>query len=409
MSYEGSRKSASPVSTRGRSGDTVGAPGKRTRTSQLPGPRVGIPIVDDGFGCDNASGDGCFLDDKQRSVLLASHMTVVSSTMDNFHAAIQNVRLDKHTSKSSTWGFWAEFVFHSVSGPILAAASNALKGVKAAVDKAKSDRTYFRAFGIDVPPSAADRLRGAIAALPETHFSASLQNVSRGVRTELKHGSNGPGGWDRFLKVIQNGLKEIHDGLVLDVPAGLNDAEFVALVLSYRDAKAHSVAAYEDILRDLITRFEQQKLDQVGNKAANGATTRLVMLTAYGHRRTAVVEDGGANLPAQDGSMVENVRPVGPDGKRKLLSLLDADLAAYAPQLGAVGETIDVTNGHPFELPDDDQLLRHVKVEFDAWIARAKANPHPNVEPISPEDQAEDAGRDVVEAIVDMPWTMLKS
>lgn len=359
-------------------GNASGAsPGKRTLTDGMSRRPTGIPVVDHG------AGDGSHLSDDERHRLLLSLGAVVSSAMDNFHAAIQNVRLDRHVNKPSSWGFWSEFLFYSVSGPLVAAASAGLRAVISTRD-----------LGLDESRAAAI----------EANVTGTVQNVSRGVRSMLKHGGDAGGaGWDRFLKIIQGGLKEIADGLVLDAPAQLDDDGLVALVLAYRDPIAHSIAGYEDRLRAAITRFEQQKLDRVGRTPDEApGMTSLVALTCHGHRRLAVVEDRAAHV-AQDGSMIEAPTPA----SRTLLSLVDDDLAeVVAAQPGGVAEVIDVTAGHPFVVPVDDHLTAHVAVELDRWRARATARPNPQVEPIDPNEQAEDVGRAVVDA-VDPDWRWL--
>ena len=386
------------------------SPGKRTLTQNIvrrqAAPETGARVVDEGTACevdhetmnrDDAErlGLNCYLAKDDRTRLLGVLWGVADSAMDNYRDAIQNVRLDKKLQKDpSKWGFWAEFLFYTVTGPLIGSAVNGLKAVRAAAVAAKSVNSHWRQYGIAAKDVGA--FSKALTNVKDEDIAAVLQNASRGARTELKSradGAGGDGASDAVLKMLQSRIKELADNIRIEAPVLLDDAALAAMMQAYRDPVAHSVEAYEAAINDMLTRFDDQQLDRIGDTIKGGGKVRPVVLEACGHRRTAVLADHGTGLTGHGlGMDMKGREAVYDDGTDYLISMVDDDMAPLTKELYAgTHETVDVTGELPFRVTGTA-----LAAQFEAWRALAKSKPiptietipQPTVETIPPEEQA---------------------
>lgn len=341
------------------------------------GPNTGVAVIDQGFGCSHGGIEGCNLTADERKMTWEALSVVVDTAMENLRDAIQNKRLDKMLQKdSSSWGFWAEFFFYSVTGPLIAAAVKGLKKAKEAAAVAKEVDKMLREAGIESVKNAGT-FQKMLLGVSDENATATLQNASRGLRTSLKNKAHegNEQGWDVFLKMIQSGIKQVADNILLDGPAQMNDVELVALVHGYRDPVAHSVETYEIYLDDILSRYQSQHLDQINTRHKDGGKTRTVVLEAYGKTCTGILSDHGTGSVGTFGVGMDRERVHG-DGISYLLSIVDEDLAPYAQQLNAgIVETLQVTvDQQPFVFPSDDHLVQGNNAEhrFKRWVQKAK-------------------------------------
>jgi protein-tyrosine-phosphatase len=263
----------------------------------VPGKSTGVPIVDKGTVCErHPEKKDCWLDKDDRTRLLLSLETVVGAAMDNFHAAIQNVRTDllTMTGTQGSWGLIAEIIFGTASSGIVMLLSKSLSAFAAEAAAGKA----LIGDGYEIPTTIAS----AIGKLRPTHITKMLIQASKGVRTALKNAAHKPKGVSKedaaaadFCTIVEEGISPLVTHLVLDAPTKLDDFEIAAMVASYQDPTYHSIAAYETVMRDLVDRFKEQRLVEIGDGLSNGTdqmsdTKAVMVLGKGGVRRVAIVE-----------------------------------------------------------------------------------------------------------------------
>lgn len=235
------------------------APGKTTRTQHLPGgPATGFPIIDEKPLCEQEgqeSASGCKLTESDRTRLLVVLQTGLITAMDNYRDAIQDARIEKLTTTEHGWGFLEEFLFYSLTGPLIGAATRAAMKV-AMRGAAKMAETSF------------DTLTLQIAKLDEKTVQGIFTNASRGLRTHLKAGRTGlpegNNGKAAFLQQMREGIKPFIDHMVAAAPTQWDDDAFVAIAHGYHDTEEHSVANYASYLNTKLASFDENRLDDVG-------------------------------------------------------------------------------------------------------------------------------------------------
>lgn len=243
--------------------DTTGAaPGKRARTDRLPA--TGFPLVDEKPLCEQPGREnaaGCRLDKDARMKLLIVLQTGLLTAMDNFRDAIQDARIEKLTATEHGWGFLEEFLFYSISGPLVGVAT------KAAMHVAMRGAARMAETNLDTVTLRLDKL-------DEKTVQGAITNVSRGARTALKKGRTGlpegNNGKAAFLQQLREGIKPFIDGMISRGPAEWDDDTFVAIAHGYHNAEDHTVAHYAAYIEDILARFDENRLDDVGRKRIEG-------------------------------------------------------------------------------------------------------------------------------------------
>jgi hypothetical protein len=388
-----------------------------------------IPIVDEGLRCEHdAQAAGCFLTAQQRNRLVGMLGDFVLSAMGNFHAAVTRARIDRRLAPdSNAWGFWAEFLFAAATGPLIGVALKGFSNLKKAIQAAKVPD--FSDILNNIDEKSVGILKRAILKVPDEAVSNVLTSASKGLRGELKDaaksdGQGGAAGWETFLNLIEEGIKPIGDSLVSVAPAGMNDVELVALTRNYGDAKAHSVASYLAIIDDMLDRYTAQGLDTINRKHEDGGVDHPVIIEAYGHRRTATIEEHGTKVVGVSRRGMDDEGHVERgSGISYFTAFVDEELAPLAEQLHGKGLEVihvDETLEHlPFQFRKESLNLVHgvTREGFLRWVTSCKAKPKspprfapkPIVTPMSPEDiAAHDAGDAADEALdaagVMMDW-----
>jgi protein-tyrosine-phosphatase len=152
--------------------------------------------------------------------------------------------------------------------------------------------------GYEIPGSVAAQ----IGKLKPAHITKALVQASKGVRTALKNAAHRPKDVSKadaaaadFCTIVAEGISPLITHLMLEAPTKLDDFEIAAMVASYQDPTYHSIAAYEAVVRDLVDRFKNQHLADIGDGLSNGVdqmsdTKTVIVLGKDGARRVAIVE-----------------------------------------------------------------------------------------------------------------------
>ncbi len=347
-----------------------------------PGPvkaLTGSRVVDEGYFCEQeqhandkkASCGSTVLDRREIRGELRGH---VASAMHNFGMAIGNARLDALTSTEHGWGFLAEFLFFTVTGPLIA---RAVKGVERYQAIAKAANAVD---GLDAMRGA-QAVKSLVERASKEDIQAGLTNASRALRGVLKAAVSGVSDGNRnkasFLLMMQEQLKPIGDSIWGTAPAVLDDAELAALNLSYKDEdqKIHTVEAYEDHINAVTAAYAKQDVAAIGS-ATNGRRLRAIKLVAYGFERWATFEEdapqtGQGGRSPFDGQLLWN-------------GWLDDTFAGLASELyesrtGKDVQTRDVTHGYLFlqeraKEPAhwDRSLTDGMEDTLDAWREKCR-------------------------------------
>lgn len=269
----------------------------------VPGKTTGVPIVDKHTLCDRKpEHDDCWLDKDDRTRLLLSLNLAVVVAMANFRDAIQNVHVELLTmtrKSAGSWGLFAEILFGAASSGIIGVLTKSLTGFTARAAEAASGGGELT-IG-DGYPLPALMIKG-IAKIKPKHIGTALVQASKGMRTALKNAAHRPADVSKedaaaadFCTIIQEGIAPLTRHIAFDAPTNMTDFEIAALVASYEDDEAHSVAAYESVVRDLIDRFKDQHLAEIGDGMSNGTdqmsdVKAVIVLGKDGARRVAIVE-----------------------------------------------------------------------------------------------------------------------
>ncbi|MCB9564040.1 MAG: hypothetical protein H6709_10200 [Kofleriaceae bacterium] len=366
---------------------------------------IGVPAAD-AVNCHSDDAAGCFLSHDQRQTLLMQVAHVVQSSMANFHAAILGVRLDRklQDNGSGGWGFLAEFLFASISGPLIGAALKGFKNFRKAVS-ALRDANELAAigFGSERPIGA---VKAALARVSPDMVATLLGSASKGLRGKLKNAAHSDGdstpSWDVFLTTIQDGIKPLEDDIGIVQAAQADDAGLVALDNTYLDPQAHSVTEYKAYMNDMLGRFDAEGVSKVGTKFEDGGSVRAIHIEAYGQTRVGILVDHGTDYTGKSESTPYGPIPLRGTGEQRLLSLVDDDLVDYALSVSGAAaptETVQVTEEHaPFHFAPDDRLLSYGNPEhrYRAWVHQAHAA-QSNTTAARTGDAANDAATALVE------------
>lgn len=247
------------------------AAGKRAPTDRIPArestPSVGVPVVDDGTACEREGASECFLTETQRTRLLDAIGNRAGVVGANARDALQDTRIEVLLEQPHGWGALAEFMFYSVTGPIIGTIMASVKASKLA--------------------RAADDIQ------------ATLVNVSRSQRKVLQGMvSVAPGKASKahFLELVRDSIGPWQTDLTENSTRELDDAGLTALKDSL-DPHHLTVAFFQARVTDMLSRFDTQQIDQVGVTAiyrhgevvwlGRGRSRRLVMLEDDGLRHSA--------------------------------------------------------------------------------------------------------------------------
>ncbi|MBE7451458.1 MAG: hypothetical protein HS111_21935 [Kofleriaceae bacterium] len=243
------------------------APGKTTKSEKLPGaPRkpTGFALIDNRPKCEqegHENAPGCNLTkDERRDILLLLHVGL-GTAMDNFRDAIQDARIEKLTATEHGWGFLEEFLFYSISGPLVGVATRAAMHVvlRGAARMAETNL---------------DDITLRIAKIEEKTVQGAITNVSRAARSGIKKGRTGipegNSGKAVFLQRMREGIKPFVDGMISRGPTEWDDDTLVAIAQGYHNSAEHTVAHYASYINAKLASFDANRMDDVGRKRIEG-------------------------------------------------------------------------------------------------------------------------------------------
>ena len=208
-------------------------------------------------------------------------------------------------------------------------------------------------------------------------------------------------GKDRFLEAIASRATLAKEALYEQLPS-LNDVDLVCLHEAY-DNHHHSVGRYRSFLEQLLSRYDANRIDELGQRQRDGRDVnhlgervlRAVKVTAFGKTRTALVaqsfyvklrpSDWGDGPPPMDAAHSDIVR----DGLPRFDRWVDGDFASLAQARSAAGEkatfkdyfsteiwpagdVYDVTDGWSELDPDDKTELMMWRDDCQAVAAGAQ-------------------------------------
>lgn len=231
-----------------------GTPGKTTGTGRIPGKPKDEDYATVCDGVDDPV--NCPLSPEMRGRALSDLGDAVGTAMDNYRDAIQDSRIEILTTSESSWGFLAEILFYSVTGPLISIGTRALM-------------KYAGKLAADALARGHDRLgvRLAHLSVDKDNVQAALTNASRGLRKTLMglaHES-GDRGKATFLQAMRAQIPSIRLE-IKEHARGLNDIELQALIAAYEDVEAHSVENYAAAIDDILRRYDRNHIDDVGRE-----------------------------------------------------------------------------------------------------------------------------------------------
>lgn len=299
------------------------APGKRAPTDRLA-PSTGVPVVDAGTTCerDGAEEASCFLDPIQRTRFLGTITARAGIVGANARDALQDSRIEVLLEQPDGWGPLAEFMFYSVTGPII---GMIMKSVKAS------------------------RFAGAA-----DDIQATLVNVSRSQRKVLQEMASvapGKASKARFLELVRDSIGPWQVDLGETSVAMLDDAGLTALNDSL-DPRVITVDHFKGRIRDMLARFENQRIELAGVETFY----RHGELMWIGHgkdRRLIMLEDHGLHHTVGTGDGVKPRDLVAKLGRDKKPIVIDKDLEPMA-----VTFYMERTGRQPIEMSVEDAVAK---------------------------------------------------
>ncbi len=198
----------------------------------------------------------CPLSPEMRGRALSDLGDAVGTAMDNYRDAIQDSRIEILTTSESSWGFLAEILFYSVTGPLISIGTRAVL-------------KYAGKLAADALERGHDRLgvRLAHLSVDKDNVQAALTNASRGLRKTLMGLAHQSGNRGKaiFLQAMRAQIPSIRLE-IKEHARGLNDIELQALIAAYEDIEAHSVERYAAAIDDILRRYDRNHIDDVGRE-----------------------------------------------------------------------------------------------------------------------------------------------
>ena len=290
------------------------APGKRTRTQDLPPkakeeqPEIvmtGYPLLDEGLYCDGQEGEteGCFLDPRASQRLFDMIQTRAHAVCTNYMAAIGNVRLELLIGKGHNWNGAKEIIFMLLTN----AAIGPLAGTMA----------QFAAWNAaELAVRGSVKAAWAVAGVDAAKIAGGLTLASKGLRTQIVHsGGRAPATQVEFTTYLQSLVDPVADNILQSIAAKrLDHNEMLELLARLNDPSIVGVEAIMARVRTLVEQFDDNRIGTVGNvmdlgggyKVAEPVRVKfkrdeyVVLCESFGVHNSALALNG-ANLGANQG------------------------------------------------------------------------------------------------------------
>lgn len=247
----------------GVAGTTPRAPGKRTRTQDLPPkeekPEIvmtGYPLLDEGLACDGQEGQtpDCFLDERAAQRLFDMIQTRTLAVCLNYMAALGNVRLELLIGKGNNWNGGKEILFMLITN----AAIGPLAGTMASVAAWSA---------VDLAVRGHVRSAWALASVDAAAIAGGLTLASKGLRTQLVHsGGPAPANQVEYNTYLQSLVSPTADNILQSIAQQqLNHPEMLELLARLNDQEIVGIPQIMARIRTLIDQFEDNKIGSIGN------------------------------------------------------------------------------------------------------------------------------------------------
>jgi len=225
----------------------TGQPGKRPRTSSLPGTKPTEPT--------SPKEDTSYLTEHDRvytRIALGENVIIATACCVD---AINDARIEQLTRTEEGWGFLADFLFYGLSGPL---ASLGMKGA-------------LWATGQIAERLALDPARILLAAKIANSSLPGVEGIltnglraSRGALKAAFHGKTEDGqAKAEFLRQMRG---QVHDAAA-NILAGANkleDAELEAAALGWGNRSIHNQDTYGAMITEKLASYDRNRLGQVG-------------------------------------------------------------------------------------------------------------------------------------------------
>lgn len=319
---------------------------------------TGIPMIDEGMYCEREGHETdvrCTLIERDRTRLQGLFAERVAKAHGNFVAAVTLQKVEEMTKRTNNWGFMAELVFGIASLAVGSALMEIGKRV-AALPRPKFP-------GVD-PSSMVKIEQMPMEGVNPEHVLLGWKQMSSGIRNVVRSSVNGhtPGQAGRlaFLDALAASVGTMSQTVSEQTLVVMNDQEAVALYHAY-DIKLHDAKMYKTRIEELMTRFEAQKIDDIGEELEHDFGRReIVQLKYRGRLRRAMV--------AKDDAQPVDWAKRAP----RFISWVDATFGEYADQVqrsraGDV-EIVDLDPWDPMKKSPSSPIDGGISDEVLEWM-----------------------------------------
>ncbi len=367
-------------------------------------PRTTATAVAAGYGAPAGGGalGDALLEPSNREKKRRELQDRLGDWLQNVHTAITGARIEVATETEEGGDWLTEMVFAFVAGGVMpgilsmavaaigkVGATLATEGVAKIRQRIAAGEKFDKAFEAN-EEGIKDLLEKGTDPLVDKVKERTTKGANEDSSKRKKRGK------DRFLEAMASKATLAKQALTEQVPS-LNDVDLICLHDAY-DAHHHSVGRYHSFLDQLLARYDENRIGELGQRQADGhdldhvndeRVLRAVKVTAFGKTRTAIVEqsfrvryrgsDWGDAPPPMDPAHEDIVR----HGLPRFVRWTDGDFAALAQARSAAGKRASFgayfsteiwPAGDVYDVTDDwSQLDPDDKTELLMWRDDCKA------------------------------------
>jgi hypothetical protein len=271
----------------------------------------------------------------------------------NYKAGIEGKRIELALTKESGWGFVAELMFGPVSYAVVGGVVGAVTRIRKHAMRAITEAEFRGAQGGD---GARSLFHSLAERVNPTRVQEAMAHLGRATRSGIKERSSSlppDASSKQALLAMLGNAADLHAQNVLEtVIPGLDDDSLLVLVEAY-DVQHHSRETYSAAIDDILTRYQKQGIDDIGETSAVMASrgrnaepmlpqrTEAVRFTYRDRSRVAVVDRVLPSSGEAPAATVDSLRYC------RWLHWIDEDLsgAAASVQQGRLGSTLTLDAG----------------------------------------------------------------
>lgn len=337
--------------------------------------KTGSKYLDEGAVCERKEhgARSCFMEEGQRRRVLANLGQNITMVHGNYLTALQSARIELLMHKKAGWGPVGAILFElamsaMTAGIGFAVSKIAQAGVKAFLASENLGVQIMTSISGQAP--SVDTVAETFAAGDVNLAKEIVKNTGKLIKPSLEAQFDSfpadVAAKGKFVNTLMNNASLLLKGVLDGAQEHGDDAVLVPLLGAYSPTYM-TVDFFGASIADLLTRFDQHHLEEIGPRRFAGGvtagTTETVLIAANGYSRLAVVRFGERKVLGR--SQGETWYTDGADEFVTFVSddLADAAIQAQRTTLGAV-KVVDVHAGHRFR---GSSIL-------DAWIAQTRAS-----------------------------------